>query len=225
MDPTFYDLYPNIKHFSTAMFPIRHEVEACVLHRAYAALGKEPIVAAFYSKRFNGYRRKGLPIAKLMKALRTKLPSNFYIACDIPWAVYVFVTQNSEWAKIGLSHNPAKRFITVGICKSELRFCRERCMVFYGFSDRASAQAFETSLKRATKAFLAIPPGCSSGHTEWRAWTSDCHEALEQAIQCLGQIERTTLPDFANRYPNETVFDLLYYSKDENADFIRQSGR
>ena len=212
MDPVFIDLYPNLKNLNTTMFRIRHEVEACVLSRAYAELGIDPILKVFYSKPNNRFRSRGLPVARLMQGLSNKLPNNFYVAGDIPWAVYICITKNERFAKIGLSKNPCKRAMRVEILgkNPELRFCQTQSLVFYGFADRASAQAFETALKRATKAFVTYPPDCrKGGYTEWRAWTPECRAIIKQAIPVLGKIERATLTDFSVRFPNDTVFDLL----------------
>lgn len=234
IDPEFWLLYPNLAKLNERMggklisrdkykdcvselLVMDSELAACVLHRAYETIGGDAILKLThaYLRKRNGGR---MPIAELIRQYRKTLPSkamppHWFRVGKIEWTVYIGVTKNGKYAKIGVSQNPIKRLRNLQSCdpRDEVRFCRLQTRVLRGFASKSAAFASETAFKKVNKKIDQSLPFLvpKAGYTEWRDWTPELGQSIVKLTEGHAGLQALTLKEYEHRYPNLTVFDLL----------------
>lgn len=234
IEPEFWLLYPNLAKLNERMggrlisrdkykdcvselFVMDSELAACVLHRAYETIGGDAILkfARVYLRKRNCGRMR---VTELIRHYRDTLPSktmppHWFRVGEIEWTVYVGITINGEFAKLGVSQNPLKRLLQLqsNVASDENHFCRSRSLILRGFVDKSAAFATEAALKRVNKKpQQTLPRGAYKvGHTEWRDWTQELVQAVAALVENQAGLQGLTLQEYEHRHPNFTVFDLL----------------
>jgi predicted GIY-YIG superfamily endonuclease len=220
MDEYFKKIYPNLTLIPDEIldgFDLEQEFSVYQLHRLYDVIGLNSIISAVISqqKRYPGTK---LFVSKLRKQHKKNIQGIFYENSHQNWIVYLLVTLDHRFAKVGISTNITKRAFDLSggnfwqTDPRPIQFDMDESLVISGFNSKKDALAVEKSIKNLTIDALCDPPDWTcflNAKTEWRIYSDNLIRIFRSRINNNDNLKILSAFDYAESNPKVLLIEKL----------------